>query len=93
MGPARSYPEGEHKMSKYVTVIFGRDGMGLDATEKDFDSWVSYVCEHIDATTDKNVQVETRGKRDVQDDQYVGDYDNDVHNAVQVLWERWCAVG
>lgn len=35
-------------MSKQkVTLTLGRDGMGDEASEEDFDAWVSYVEEHI----------------------------------------------
>lgn len=35
-------------MSDKITVTLSVANMGPDATERDFDAWHAYVCEHID---------------------------------------------
>lgn len=78
-----------------MTLILGRDGMG-DSTEADYDSWVSYVCAHIDEASGHNVTVEERGTRDVQSDDVRGDAEDvieAVRDAKWRLWEQWCAEG
>lgn len=79
-----------------ATLILGRDGMGEVATEADFDAWVAYVCEHIDEATGLDVAVETRGKRDVQDDKILADGSGSgdsltIDEALGTLWEAFCA--
>jgi len=78
-----------------VTLVLGRDGMG-DADEADFDSWVSYVCAHIDERAGFAVEVETRGARDVQSDAVTGGTDEareTVAEAKAAMWDEWCAQG
>lgn len=77
-------------------LVLGRDGMGNDATEADYDAWVSYVCERIDDATGLMVDVETRGPRDVQTDVISGVSDDErtiVEEAKASLWDDWCAAG
>ena len=75
-----------------ATITLGRDGMGEQADEADFDAWVSYVCAHIDEATGLDVDVEVRGARDVQDDAITGMDDRQpIHDAIQSLWDAFCA--
>jgi hypothetical protein len=80
-------------MSLAATLTLGRDGMGPEADEADFDAWTTYVCEHIDEATGLDVAVEIRGERDVQDDHIVADDDDreSIENALVTLWEAFCA--
>jgi hypothetical protein len=76
-----------------ATLTLGRDGMGHDATEDDFDSWVGFVAENIDSRTGLDVAVEVRSPRDVQDDAIQG---SDaaleiIREAKATLWNEWCA--
>lgn len=76
-----------------ATLTLGRDGMGPEADEADFDAWTTYVCGHIDEATGLDVAVEIRGARDAQDDRIVAD-DEDrqtIDDALQSLWEAFCA--
>ena len=76
-----------------MKLILGRDGMGADADEADFDAWVAFVCARIDVMTGLDVTVEYRGARDVQDDCIIAD-DADrqtIHDAIQLLWDAFCA--
>jgi hypothetical protein len=86
-----------------VTLTLGRDGMGDNADEADFDAWVSYVTDRINEESDCDVTVEVRGPRDVQDDDIRGGdermpgcapgYDGNaaVGDAMTRLWEAFCA--
>ena len=46
---------------------------------------------HIDEATGLDVTVDTRSKRDVQDDHVSGDDAQTVRDALSVLWEAFCA--
>ena len=85
-----------------VTIILGRDGMDDGASDADFDAWVAYVAERIDARSGCDVTVEERAPRDVQSTGYVGERDprdsartadavDSVRDAVGALWEEFCA--
>jgi hypothetical protein len=74
-----------------AALVLGRDGMGPDADEADFDAWTTYVCERIDAATGLDVAVEIRGKRDVQDNGYRADDPDALRDAVNSLWDDFCA--
>jgi len=86
-----------------VTLTMGRDGMGGDTSEEDFDAWTTYVCDRIDDASGCDVTVEIRGRRDVQEDCIRGGNEQmpgcqigytgnaAVHDAVQRLWEAFCA--
>lgn len=81
-------------MSARVTVVLGRDGMGPESDEADYDAWVSYVADRIDKRSGLDVTVEESNPRDVQIDQYSSDVDgNDeiVAEAISALWEEFCA--
>lgn len=82
-------------MSADAVVTLGRDGMGPEADESDYLAWVAYVENHIDDATGLDVRVDTRSARDVQDDAirvYRDGYEEaDVHDALQSLWEAFCA--
>lgn len=83
-------------MTTMPTLVLGRDGMGENATETDFDAWTAFVCAHIDEACGFEVGVETRQSRDVQTDKVVGadeDQRTTVKEACGRLWERWCSEG
>jgi hypothetical protein len=75
-----------------ATLILGRDGMGALATEEDFDAWVSFVAGEIDSATGLDVAVETRGARDVQDDEIRGCLGDaqPIRDALVSLWDEFC---
>ncbi len=77
-------------------LTLGRDGMGENASEVDFDSWVSYICAHIDDRAGFSVEVETRGARDVQSDAVTGATDEERERGAEAkaaMWDDWCAEG
>ncbi len=80
-----------------ATLVLGRDGMGAEATEEDFDAWVAYVCANIDAVCGFDVTVETVPPKagGQWDDIRGGDQGEreDIQRAKEQLWERWCAEG
>jgi hypothetical protein len=75
-----------------ASITLGRDGMGDDATEADFESYVAFVVDEIDEACGFPVEVTVRGPRDVQGNSYRGDTQDDVdavRDACQLLWDRW----
>ena len=87
-------------VSRTATITLGRDGMGDNATEADFDSWVTYVASRIDEATGLDVTVNERRSRDVQEDaiRVEGTEDSDpsadremVRGALAWLWNAWCS--
>lgn len=77
-----------------ATLILGRDGMGAEADEADFEAWVDYVSERIDARSGLDVTIEIRGARDVQDDKISADTEEDkrdLDGAKQAIWNEFCA--
>jgi hypothetical protein len=78
-----------------ATLVLGRDGMGASEAA-DFDLWVSFVCEHIDERVGFEVDVEERGKHDVQSDDIRTATDEErevILTAKELLWADWCAWG
>ena len=76
-----------------VTIVLGRDGMGSEADEADFDAWVAYVERRIPELTSVDVTVEERGSRDVQEDAIRVDDTidaSDVRSVLTRLWEDFC---
>lgn len=74
------------------TIVLGRDGMGEGADEDDFEAWIHFVGNRIDAATGLDIVVEMRGKGDVQDTAYRGfDDPQPVRDAVQSLWDAFCS--
>jgi hypothetical protein len=74
-------------------LVLGRDGMGAEATEEDFDNWVAYVTDRIGKACGFEVDVSVRGPRHVQDDRisWVDPEQREtIHEAKQSLWEQWC---
>jgi hypothetical protein len=80
-----------------VTVILGRDGLGPNATEQDFDAWVAYASQRVglDHRLCHVVKVEARGSRGVQSDFYIGEQEtvDEARAAVRAAWDQWCAEG
>ena len=77
-----------------ATLILGRDGMGEDATEADFNAWVAFACERIDERCGFEVDVDTRAMREVQTDRVSADTDDakqTVRESLAVLWDEFCA--
>jgi hypothetical protein len=80
-----------------TTLVLGRDGMGPNSDEAAFKAWVAYVEDRIDERAGFVVDVEWRGKRDVQSDM-VYDCDSEgekatVEEVKRDLWNEWCAEG
>jgi hypothetical protein len=76
-------------------VVLGRDGMGNDADESDFDAWVAYVCDRIDTACGFAAEVESRVGIEVQSDRYYGTDEQraTLREAVASLWNAWCSEG
>lgn len=75
-------------------ITLGREGMGNEAEEEDFDRWVEYVCERIDKACGFVVEVDVRGMRDVQSTEvrHVDDEaEGTLRNVLADLWDSWCA--
>jgi hypothetical protein len=78
------------------TLLLGRDGIGDGADEDNFQSWVAYVCARIDERCGFEVDVDTRGQRDVQSDDIRGGTDEQreaIADAKRSLWDEWCSDG
>jgi vacuolar-type H+-ATPase subunit H len=75
-------------------LILGRDGIGSNATEANFKSWVLYVCDYIDRKAGFWVNVDERLPREIQSDE-IRDATDSEHDAIeaakQSLWQDWCA--
>lgn len=92
-GAAEWLREEDARMSK-VTITLGRDGMGDDASEADFEAWTSYVANRIDDLTGLDVTVDERRRGDVQETAIDADDDVDeqsIHDAIETLWAEFCA--
>lgn len=76
------------------SVTLGREGMP-GATESEFEAWVTYVTDHIDATCGFDVHVYFLGPTGIQGNIVeADDYDRDVILAsIVVLWNNWCDDG
>lgn len=87
-------------MDKKATLTLGRDGLG-EATEADFDAWVDYVTDNIEASCGFPVEVLPRMKYEVQADEIAAHSSLEeaerirgtVQEAVSALWLEWCAEG
>ena len=68
-----------------------------DATEEDFDRWVAYVDQRIDEQVGATVRVDASAFGAAQTDDGVRggnpDQRQSVREALEVLWESWCANG
>lgn len=76
-----------------IKLILGRDGFGEGTTEEDFEDWVAFVAERVGAACGFPVEVDERGRRDVQTDDVRGGDDaqyEDVFEAKEALWDEWC---
>lgn len=77
-----------------ATVTLGRDGMGADFSEDDFDAWVAFVSANIADRCGFDVDVEEAGERDVQVD-LITNCDSDdkeiIRDAIRSLWDTFCA--
>lgn len=77
-----------------IRVILGRDGMGDNATETDFENYANFICTNIDSKVGKFVDVYIAGKEDVQENQIRcsdSELKQTVENILQDLWNEWCA--
>ena len=80
-----------------ATVTLTGHNMGDAATEEDFDSYVAYVCEHIDEACGFTVGVETATPwhSPVSDSGVITDATDEeretIADVLPVLWEVWCA--
>ena len=73
----------------------GRDGLGSDADEAFFDTWVAFVAENIDEATGLDIAVKTRDIRDVQSDIVMSKDDptaDIVGEAMDALWDKFCSL-
>ncbi len=84
-----------------VTVVLVASNMGDSTTEADFDSWIAYVSERIDAACGFVVDVDSLGFRDSADrdgikfEESVDLETRDeqiatIREALARLWEAWC---
>lgn len=78
-----------------ATVWLSSDGMGDEATEADYDSYVAYVSARIDERCgfEVDLNAEDWGRPCLQ--RTTGDSDDreTADRVVQDLWDEWCAVG
>jgi hypothetical protein len=72
-------------------VVLGRDGMGDDADESDFDAYCAHISAHIDERCGFAVEVEIAEKRDVQSNRVFADDAQRVRDALTTLWDEFCA--
>lgn len=75
-----------------ITVTLTSYNMG-DVSESDFDAWASYVGKHIDGLTGLDVAVEQARFGEAGEDAISGSDEDDqnVKDALRVLWDRFCA--
>lgn len=76
-------------------LVLGREGMGEQGTEDDFDRWVDFVCDRIDEACGFEVDVDTCRRGESQKDRIEGE-DSEreiIERATERLWDRWCAEG
>ncbi len=78
-----------------ITITIGLDGMGLCATEEDYESFVEYVRAHR-ASLGDDVYVLSTSRRSfggTRIESHDGDSteEDDAHYALQELWQAWCA--
>lgn len=89
--------EEKKRLTRMPLLMLGRDGMGAEATEDDFDSWVAFVVARIGDACGFPVEIEKRSRRDeLQNDAIVWGHHDErttVQTAKEKLWERWCAEG
>jgi hypothetical protein len=80
---------------KYATITLGRDGMGPEADEADFEAWVAYVSarfEHIEQGAGLDgLSIETRERRDVQSTAIAADDAHAIESILSDLWDDFCA--
>jgi hypothetical protein len=77
-------------------LTLGRNVMGANATEADFDSFVAFVCARIDDACGFEVDVAKRRPRDVQENAITCDDDGQreaIQYAIEALWDAWCTGG
>lgn len=80
-----------------VTITLGRDGMGDDASESDFQAWVAYVVKHIEHLgnmTGFDCVVEEHRQGDAQETRIDADDDVDdkaIWDEIESLWADFCA--
>jgi len=79
-----------------VKLILGRDGMGSEFINNDFEHWVGYISDRIDEKCGFPVEVSERSEHDVQDDKILNASDEEretVEEVKQFLWNLWCSEG
>ena len=77
------------------TLILGRNSLDK-STNADFDSWVAFVCAHIDEIVGFEVDVNEHYAYDTQTDDVHNANDAErkaIHEAVHALLELWSATG
>jgi selenophosphate synthase len=76
------------------SVCLTAQGMSPDATEEDFDSYVSYVTLHLSDRLSSYVSVDsypfTAGPGE---DTVVSDREEEIRGVLQDLWIEWCDNG
>jgi hypothetical protein len=66
--------------------------MGDGDDERDFDSWVNFLCQNIDEAAGFPVAVDVRLSSDVQSDEISGGTPDQlvaIAEAARDLWQRW----
>lgn len=79
-----------------ATVTIYADGMGPESSEQAYTAWTTYVADRIDEMTGLDVTIDdqpygTAGYTHVTAD--TTENERNVHDAIQTLWNRWCAEG
>jgi hypothetical protein len=79
------------------TLILGREPMGPNATENDYDAWVAYVVAHLGETCGFDVEVIRRPDgTGLQTNDIRGGTDSERYEmavALHNVWHQWCSDG
>ncbi len=84
-------------MSNSVTVTLTSYNMGLDATEADFDGWISFVSEKLPERVSFEVEIDADRFGTAGDDR-ISNADDDQRETLRdllgnILWNEWCSAG
>jgi hypothetical protein len=75
-----------------IQVTLAIDAMGDHATAEDVDVWFDYVGDHIEQAVGFPVRV-VRGEATTYDAAATAEQRQAIYDAIQDLWDDWCAAG
>jgi len=77
------------------TVTLTSYNMGSETTEDDFDAWVGFVADRIDAATGFTVDVESFRFGESQFEDAVShatdEQTENIREALRSIWDAWCS--